>query len=240
MQTQATYSDEYTTWKNWSNETFGILSKSEKNYFSGELKKLGRKISPNSNVLEIGFGNGCFMQYAKKNGWEITGVEANLELVDIAKSLGYKALHSDDIGAIASDQFDMIAAFDVLEHIPQSDILNFLSQIKRMLKDGGVFIARFPNGDSPFGLANQNGDLTHVTAIGSEKFRYLVQRLDSDLIFLGGEHSSHKHSLHPLKIFRRAMSTISKIMLNGFLNYILYTKREYLSANLIGIFKVKK
>lgn len=240
MQTQATYADEYTTWKNWSNETFGILSKSEEDYFSGELKKLGRKISPNSKVLEIGFGNGCFMQYAKKNGWEITGVEANLELVNIAKNCGYKALHSDDMEAIAADQFDLIAAFDVLEHIPQSEILNFLSQIKRMLKDGGVFIARFPNGDSPFGLANQNGDLTHVTAIGSEKFRYLVQRLDSDLIFLGGEHSSQKHSLHPLKIFRRVMSTISKIMLNGFLNYILYTKREYLSANLIGIFKVRK
>ncbi len=140
MQTQATYADEYTTWKNWSNETFGILSKSEEDYFSGELKKLGRKISPNSKVLEIGFGNGCFMQYAKKNGWEITGVEANLELVNIAKNCGYKALHSDDMEAIAADQFDLIAAFDVLEHIPQSEILNFLSQIKRMLKDGGVFI----------------------------------------------------------------------------------------------------
>jgi 2-polyprenyl-3-methyl-5-hydroxy-6-metoxy-1,4-benzoquinol methylase len=103
------------------------------------------------------------------------GIEANLELVNIAEHLGYKALHSDEMYAINADQFDLIAAFDVLEHIPQSEILNFLSQVKRMLKNGGVFIARFPNGDSPFGLANQNGELTHVTAIGSEKFRYLVQ-----------------------------------------------------------------
>lgn len=240
MQTQSTYSNEYTTWKNWTNETFGSLSKSEERYFAGELKKIGAEISPNSNVLEIGFGNGCFMRYSKKKTWAVTGIEANLELVNIAKSCGYKALHSDEMEAIEANQFDLIAAFDVLEHIPQGDILNFLSHIKRMLKDDGVFIARFPNGDSPFGLANQNGDLTHVTAIGSEKFRYLVQRLDSELIFLGGEQTSQKYSLHPLKILRRAVSAVSKKILNSFLNYILYTKREYLSANLIGIFKVKK
>jgi hypothetical protein len=109
-----------------------------------------------------------------------------------------------------------------------------------MLRNGGVFIARFPNGDSPFGLANQNGDLTHVTAIGSEKFRYLVQRLDSDLLFIGKEYSVHKKTFNPLKILRWAISSISKKILNGFLNYILYTKREYLSANLIGAFRTKK
>lgn len=240
MQTQSTYADEYTTWKNWTNETFGILSKSEERYFSSEMKKLGKEILPNSNVLEIGFGNGCFMQYSKKQNWMVTGIEANLELVNTAKNFGYKALHSDAMEAMQSSQFDLIAAFDVLEHIPQSDILNFLSHIKRMLKNDGVFIARFPNGDSPFGLANQNGDLTHVTAIGSEKFRYLVQRLNLELIFLGGEESSQKRSLHPLKILRQAISVVSKKIINDFLNYILYTKREYLSANLIGIFRVKK
>jgi tRNA G46 methylase TrmB len=68
MQTQikTTYADEYTTWKNWTNENFGILSKHEESYYEGELKKLNRKIAPNSSILEIGFGNGCFMSYAKK------------------------------------------------------------------------------------------------------------------------------------------------------------------------------
>jgi SAM-dependent methyltransferase len=240
MQTQSTYSNEYTTWKNWTNETFGSLSKSEERYFAGELKKIGAEISPNSSVLEIGFGKGCFMGYAREKGWRVSGIEANLELVNMAKNHGYKALHADDFGSIDANQFDLISAFDVLEHIPQGDILNFLSEIKRVMKDGGVFIARFPNGDSPFGLANQNGDLTHVTAIGSEKFRYLVQRLNLELIFIGKEYSTRKQSFNPFKILRWAISSILKKMLNSFLNYILYTKREYLSANLVGIFRVKK
>ena len=48
-------------------------------------------------------------------------------------------------------------------------------------------MARFPNGDSPFGLAYQNGDLTHLSAIGSEKMRYLAGRVGMELFRIGGE-----------------------------------------------------
>ena len=32
------------------------------------------------------------------------------------------------------DQFDLVIAFDVLEHIPQDEIIFFLKQVKRVLK----------------------------------------------------------------------------------------------------------
>ena len=52
---------------------------------------------------------------------------------------------------------------------------------------GGKFIARVPNGDSPFGMPLQNGDLTHQTIIGSGIMKYLSNSLGFKIIFLGAE-----------------------------------------------------
>jgi hypothetical protein len=46
-------------------------------------------------------------------------------------------------------------------------IVDFKLDVKRVLKPGGRFIARCPNGDSPFRLVNQNGDVTQVTSIAA-------------------------------------------------------------------------
>jgi cyclopropane fatty-acyl-phospholipid synthase-like methyltransferase len=67
-------------------------------------------------------------------------------LVEIAKQNGFNVLQTYNLECFAENMFDLVAAFDVLEHIPQDKLLDFLTQIKRILKNDGVFIARFPNG----------------------------------------------------------------------------------------------
>jgi len=59
--------------------------------------------------------------------------------------------------------FDVIVVFDVLEHLTLEEILIFLDRAKQLLVTGGVIIARVPNCASPYGLAYQNGDFTHLT-----------------------------------------------------------------------------
>ena len=56
-----------------------------------------------------------------------------------------------DLSNLKGDNYDLIVAFDVLEHIPQEDLPSF-KKVQRLLKEDGSFIARFPNCDSPFGL----------------------------------------------------------------------------------------
>jgi 2-polyprenyl-3-methyl-5-hydroxy-6-metoxy-1,4-benzoquinol methylase len=183
---ESSYGKSYLTWKMWGDE-FGKLSKFEAHYFSKEISKANCTFPKNSKVLEIGFGNGSFLKYASEKNWDVYGTEVNSDLVQIANQKGFNTFDTSDLTMFKNDTFDLVIAFDVLEHIPQEHLLSFILEIKRVLRNDGVLIARFPNGDSPFGLSNQNGDITHVTAIGSGKINYFAANSNMELIFSGGE-----------------------------------------------------
>jgi SAM-dependent methyltransferase len=228
---------DYMNWKEWGIRTFAQLNISDKRYFDSELKGLLIKdVIPLPRILEIGFGNGKFLQYCLDCGWDITGTEINPLLVQTAQEKGFHAILSEDLVELADEQFDLVVAFDVLEHIPQDKIIFFLTQIKRVLKQDGVCLLRFPNGDSPFGLANQNGDITHVTAIGSEKIKFFASQASLDLIACRGEREPLlEKSLS--KTLRRVVSIAFKKIINGFIYLVFYKKRNYCSDNLVVILK---
>ena len=180
------YGNEYLLWKNWGTKgSFGNLDKPLNHYFSLQLRKIN--VGHIRNVLEIGFGDGGFLAYAKSQEWNITGTESNKRLVEIARQEGFNAIHSDEFDELEDQYFDLVVAFDVLEHVKQEDLGRLLSSIHKKLKIGGALIARFPNGDSPFGLALQHGDITHVTVIGSGKVDYLANQCGFEIEFMGGE-----------------------------------------------------
>lgn len=184
---EGTYGNDYLKWKGWGQDSgFGKITKSESAYFSAEIKRTNKNFPEHCKVLEIGFGSGTFLKFARTNHWDACGVEINEELVKDAQAAGYAATHSDNLSGFADDTFDLVGDFDVLEHIPQDVIPNVIHEIKRVLKKDGVFIARFPNGDSPFGLVNQNGDITHITTIGSGKIHYFAARSNMEVYFVGG------------------------------------------------------
>lgn len=229
----------YLKWKGWQdNSRFSRLKKSEAAYYISEIKRTKKTFPEYSRVLEIGFGNGSFLKFASDNNWDISGTEINHDLVMTALSFGYSATHTDNLSGFNDDTFDLIVAFDVLEHIPQEKILNVLFDIKRILKKGGFFISRFPNGDSPFGLANQHGDITHVTVIGSGKANYFASKTEMDIVFCGMEAEpligiSRSHFLH------RIISLPIKKALNKIIGFIFYRHRkiEFCSPNLTAIYK---
>ncbi|WP_419805471.1 class I SAM-dependent methyltransferase [Terriglobus sp.] len=181
------YGKSYLGWKGWDDDNFAKVSRAEIFYFDAELRRAGFKPTSQIRVLEIGFGNGSFLAYAKTKGWNAIGTEVNDFLVEMATRRGLYAIHALDLNALDDGAFDLVVAFDVLEHIPQNYLLDFVKSLVRKLKPGGLFIARFPNADSPFGLLNQNGDMTHLTALGLGKVRYLSRELGMRVVFFGGQ-----------------------------------------------------
>ncbi|WP_051409104.1 class I SAM-dependent methyltransferase [Syntrophorhabdus aromaticivorans] len=98
-----------------------------------------------TRFLEIGCGTGGFIrQIVENKNLEITGSEIYL------KGLLYAKKHLPDIDFIQFDvtqgligeEFDIIAAFDVLEHI-ENDI-TAISNMNRMLRRGGCLIITVP------------------------------------------------------------------------------------------------
>ena len=181
------YGDGYLRWKSWGAQSFGELSRSDASYFAAEISRTKNRFPKGAKVLEIGFGNGSFLAYAKGKGWAVFGTEVNSNLVQIGTEFGFNVSHSEDLSFFPDGAFDLVVAFDVLEHIPQDTLLIFLLEIRRILKSGGFFIAKFPNGDSPFSLPYQNGDVTHTTVIGTGKVRYFAEKANMELVFVGGE-----------------------------------------------------
>jgi SAM-dependent methyltransferase len=181
----ATFDDSYSAWKNWTRESFATLTPAAARYFDAELARLGpRRIR---HALEIGFGNGTFLRYARDRGWDVSGTEAIPGLVERAREAGFDAHAADALDRLAAARFDLIVAFDVLEHIPQQHIPPFLRSLARLLAPGGSMLFRFPNADSPFGRPYQHGDVTHCTYVGEAKLRHLARVSGLTVVAFRGE-----------------------------------------------------
>lgn len=177
----------YVAWKGWVEETpFGHLDAGERQYFSAEMRQVLAQRPQIVDVLEIGFGNGSFLSYGREQGWNVTGTELDPELVTAGQALGFAVFPADHIDDIPDRSIDLIAMFDVLEHIPQDGIVGFLSSLKAKLRPGGVMILRFPNADSWIGNPLQNGDPTHVTAIGYLKMTYFALQANLEVVAFRG------------------------------------------------------
>jgi SAM-dependent methyltransferase len=234
-QAQASYGHEYLEWKHWSPDSFAALSTREACDFSANLRKAGSAPPQGSQVLEIGFGNGAFLEYGRRRGWQMHGTEANPHLVDRARQKGFGALHAETLAGFPDSSFRLVAAFDVMEHIPLDLLPGFLAEVRRVLSPGGLFLARFPNGDSPFGRHIQNGDPTHRTAIGSIRAHCLAAQAGFEIVYLGHEvqalWAGATHTPH------RLFAVPVKKLMNVFLN-LVFSPRDplpFCSPNLVLI-----
>lgn len=161
----------YIGWKGWAPDSFAVFDDYDRRYFSAQFRHAG--VDTAGSLLEIGFGAGRLLGYARSTGMNAAGVEANAVLVALARSNGYPAYST--IQEVDSEDFDVVVAFDVLEHVDQADIPQLLKGMATKLSASGRIVLRFPNGDSPFGRRNQHGDVTHLTTIGGEKLRYFAE-----------------------------------------------------------------
>jgi 2-polyprenyl-3-methyl-5-hydroxy-6-metoxy-1,4-benzoquinol methylase len=155
---------QYSEWKGWAPDAFMSITAHETLYFQGELQDLPLN---GARVLEIGFGNGVFMRFAVDQGAIIEGTELLEEAVACATQRGIRTYHFDLSDAVrdSAGQLDLIAAFDVLEHMTYVQIIDLFESLAVLLKPGGHVIARFPNGQSPLGRSYQHADHTHRSVI---------------------------------------------------------------------------
>lgn len=230
---------DYPAWKGWTE--FGLLTKYLSAYYRSELRRTSLDLDGPLRALEVGFGSGAFLRYGSTNkNWELSGIEINDSLIDIATQQGYNVMRAGDFNLQPDESFDLIVAFDVLEHIPQPELSEFVGLIKRKLKFGGVFLARFPNGDSPLGLRNQNGDLTHVTCLGTGKIMQLCSEHDLEIHYLGGE-AQPIWGAGALIAVHRTLFTPLKAVINFIIKIVFFprAKIDFLSPNLTAILRKK-
>ncbi|MDC1026663.1 methyltransferase domain-containing protein [Candidatus Thioglobus sp.] len=140
-------------------------------------------IKKNSKVLEIGYGNGSFIEYFHKKGNSVYGTEVNDVLLKRGKRAGYKVFSGwvCDIKELDQIQFELIALLDVAEHLNLNQLEELFLWASNHLSDDGILCLRFPEGSSPLGLSYQNGDFTHINSLTKTKIAFLCHQSDLKL-----------------------------------------------------------
>jgi len=218
----------YEEWKKWSDKKFASASKEESLYFSKLKKKF--KLGDNLDVLEIGFGNGAFLDFSKNLGWNITGVELIPNLIKKAQEHDFQVFQNIDEIPIQY-KYDLIVAFDVIEHIDPNQIFNFLKKIKSLLNYNGAFVFRVPNGSSPFGLGNQHGDVTHLSVITESKVDYWAKCMNLEISYSGSDIYLFNNG-KIIKIPIRVLKRILQLLIERILRWIFSPQSKgFLASN---------
>ena len=223
----------YVDWKRWDAAAFGRFSKAEARYFGWHLQRCG--VGGSAQVLEIGFGNGAFLGYARQRGLGVAGIEIEPTLRARAQALGVPA--AADLQGLADGlpTFDLIVAFDVFEHLSRDALAGWLQQACVRLSPQGVLLCRVPNGDSPFGRKHQHGDVTHVSVWSLDA---LVLTAASAGLRLRYQREAPWHSMPDR---RRNLGSLSRAcvqaVLEAAVRYAYRWKDLQLAPNLVAAFE---
>ena len=130
-------------------------------------------------VLDIGCGYGALLHFARQVGYRnVSGVDGCAEQISAATRLGIEGVQHGDLvealEALPAASQDVIAALDVLEHFAKAELVAFVDAVQRVLRPGGCWILRVPNGESPFFGRIRYGDLTHELAFTRESLSQLL------------------------------------------------------------------
>lgn len=107
--------------------------------------------TPNARLLDVGCGTGWFLEVAQQRGFAVAGLEFGTELARFtSQRLGVQVFSQAITELPASERFDVITLFDVIEHVP--DPRAALGAIRSHLNPGGIALLFTPNLDS-VGLA---------------------------------------------------------------------------------------
>ena len=120
-----------------------------------------------SSVLDLGCGCGTILRVLKEIGIkDAQGVDRSSECVTLALKSGLNVAHSDILSFLrhsGQQAWDVIIAFDVLEHFTKDELVEVLDLITIHLAPRGWLVAHVPNGESVFGTRVFSNDITHQT-----------------------------------------------------------------------------
>lgn len=162
----------------------------------------------NGRLLDVGCGNGRYLDGMKKLGWHAQGVEFNSHAVSVCKTSNLDVHLGDLFSAkFEDDTFDVINVSHVVEHVPNPQ--DFFAELSRVLKKNGTLIIKTPNSNA-LGRA-----LFNTNWFPNEVPRHLYLFSEVNLKQLG-----QKHHLEIVEITTR---TSAKFILNS-IDYVMENK----------------
>jgi SAM-dependent methyltransferase len=96
------------------------------------------------SLLDVGSGTGEVLLSARERGWRVQGVEPERTAATMARDRGLPVtIASLEDSGLPERSFDVVSAFHVLEHLPDSRA--FLRTLARWARPGGFVVIEVPN-----------------------------------------------------------------------------------------------
>ncbi len=210
----------------------------------------------NISILEIGSAKGAFLNILRSLKFDanVVGLELNQEAAAEARSRGLNVINelSSDHAKTHESTYDVIASFQVLEHIPNP--MDILKDSLHMLKPGGRLIIGVPDNSErayPSIFVKANADLNmpphHQGLWSIPSLSYLTKILPLQLEYISVEpattnqHSNNYRWLMKNDLIQRfgyALGILIYAAGRPFFNYALKRVNKYLPAHtVLAIYK---
>lgn len=112
--------------------------------WTNRLNKL-KRFRSGGNLLDVGCGEGTFLQLAKENGWKTSGTEVSSYAARYAANASGADIFCGEIpnAGYPENSFDVVSIWHALEHV--RDPKRYLEEIQYILKPDGLLVIAVPN-----------------------------------------------------------------------------------------------
>jgi SAM-dependent methyltransferase len=141
-------------------------------------------------VLELGSGQGEFLDLLRAAGLAARGVDLDEGMVEHARAQGHEVVHGDamdHLRSVADGSLGGVFAAHFLEHFAADAAAEIVAEVGRVLRPGGTFVAVVPNAASLSVLGYDFWrDPTHVRFYDPQLLAFLASQAGMVVAELGG------------------------------------------------------
>ncbi|MGD9873942.1 MAG: class I SAM-dependent methyltransferase [Kiritimatiellia bacterium] len=163
----------------------GLIEKAENWRQEKILSLLQAELSAQTRprVIEVGIGTGLFARACKRREWDYTGVDRSAKLISLLGD-SFNCVNGECPplpASIESNTYDLAYASFILEHLADGvEAFSFVSELKRVLKPGGLICLVVPDALS-LGLEFWNLDYTHRYPTAERNVTQILQEAELDI-----------------------------------------------------------
>jgi 2-polyprenyl-3-methyl-5-hydroxy-6-metoxy-1,4-benzoquinol methylase len=125
---------------------YNIYNQVRKYTLKKKLSLLNKLEPQKGHILDVGCGVGLFLQTCKEGGWQIDGMEPDVDARSIAEKNTGIRLRTQIDDTLPQNKYDVITLWHVLEHI--HDLQSTIKTLVAALKPTGKLIIAVPNHES--------------------------------------------------------------------------------------------
>ncbi|WP_288078479.1 class I SAM-dependent methyltransferase [Pseudomonas sp.] len=132
---------------------------------------------PNARVLDIGCGAGEFLNFLKTHDVPAIGIDLDAHEVERANERGLTAVHAEATEYLAhcDERFAAISLFQVIEHVPPTEVRPLIEACAKALAPGGALLVETINLRNPNAVNGFYTDPTHQVPLSDNYLSFVFQ-----------------------------------------------------------------